>query len=66
VTSFARLLRVLKPKWNEILFRCPRCNAPITNTEYIGADPQLSARFYRCGNCGEIIKKPIKAKRRRG
>jgi len=42
------------------LFPCPRCNAPVTEGEYIGANFQLDARFYHCKNCGEIIKKPIK------
>lgn len=46
------------------LFPCPRCNAPITEDEYIGANFQISppSQFYHCKNCGEIIKKPIEKK----
>ena len=49
-----------KPKWKRVLFPCPRCNAPVTENEYRGAN--LQSRFYHCKHCGEIIKKPTETK----
>jgi len=43
-------------------FSCPKCNTPVTEDEYIGANFQINVRFYHCKNCGEIIKKPIEKK----
>lgn len=45
---------------NVALFNCPRCQAPITYLQYVGADPNHKVRYYHCEKCGEIIRRPIK------
>lgn len=49
---------------NIVLFNCPRCGAPITHYQYIGADPNHNVRYYHCEKCGQIIRKPIEKRDR--
>ena len=50
-------MRISNPKGKRVLFPCPRCDAPITEDEYMSI-PITEQRFYHCKKCGEIIKKP--------